>query len=815
MVKMKKTYTCRHCARVFKRSEHCARHERVHTQEKPFPCAYCDRKYARKDLVKRHERTLHAEQYRKAHPEEFGSGGRLAEGSESPRIPHPLPPLTPPDEYSLNGEALYTPIVDIPSAAPSLSYAQSTLLRSSSGSSSSDGGRPFLPGMEAINFDFPPMNMEFNGLPLPETRAAYPLQVETNFYHEPPAKRQRIEIDPLITGTPLQTEMPIAETPVSQLGFTAYDAIDPNLEDATFAHSAPTPAKGTSPGWEDLENIDLSAEYLALFDMETEQSTRTDTNHPAAKPRLRVHSEACANLRNLPNLQFTEETHRIICDDLRMGVLSLGLPETLLPSFTELQQFFSGYLEGFHRHFPIIHLHSFDPLQIPSPLIMAICSIGALYRLRREKAKNLFVLAGTMSSHALHNGLPIVNGSPEPAPLWVMQTRVLLSLAGMFSGMAPIVLRTLENLGLFAIDFRLRKALLNRSTSDGLDWDEWIYRESSKRLLFGMYVVSNLISATFGVTTGFSQTDDLGFEDLDEERFWNATAPEEWHLLRASSPPAPRSSVRDVLGRLLLSPDATPPPQVSILTMLLLTHALNTHTESIRQALELTPAVLHDTILAPTTAALAACEDVLAAARQRKDSSTPWTEAEGPLMFNAEGVIHMAHVRLHLDMSVFNRLMLISDNVDEIADAAAVFADVPLRRSPALTSVMRKAYERHHVLVKLGHSLLRKTAALSWSLEHAVADWVGILLVTKFLHVLETATTPECPPAPEETEIREGFKRLLAETDCEYTGSSLASAVAHYRSTMLNDVWVWGVTPKMALVLQHLAYVYEERRRGF
>lgn len=51
---MKRTYTCRHCARVFKRSEHCARHERVHTQEKPFACAYCDRKYARK-CVSRHQ----------------------------------------------------------------------------------------------------------------------------------------------------------------------------------------------------------------------------------------------------------------------------------------------------------------------------------------------------------------------------------------------------------------------------------------------------------------------------------------------------------------------------------------------------------------------------------------------------------------------------------------------------------------------------------------------------------------------------------------------------------------------------------------
>lgn len=52
MVKVgKRTYTCRHCARVFKRSEHCARHERVHTQEKPFACAYCDRRYARKCVL--------------------------------------------------------------------------------------------------------------------------------------------------------------------------------------------------------------------------------------------------------------------------------------------------------------------------------------------------------------------------------------------------------------------------------------------------------------------------------------------------------------------------------------------------------------------------------------------------------------------------------------------------------------------------------------------------------------------------------------------------------------------------------------------
>ncbi|KAL1601799.1 hypothetical protein SLS60_006714 [Paraconiothyrium brasiliense] len=719
----------------------------------------------RGDLVKRHERTLHAEQYRKAHPEEFGSGSRLSEGSESPRTPHPLPPLTPPDEYTLSLETTYAPVVDIPGAGPALSYQHPAPFRSSSGSPSSDGGRPFHPGDDAITFDFPPMNADFQHPPMPATRTAFSLHGDTDFYQEPPAKRQRIEIDPLIMGTPVNAEMHVVETPVSQLGVQTYDAIDPNLEDVRFAQPS---IPHESPTWENLENIDLSAEYLALFDMETEQTNRANTNHQTSTQRLRVHSEVCANLRNLPNLLFNEETHRRICEDIRLRTIGLGLPENLLPTFTDLQQFFSGYLEGFHRHFPIIHLHSFDPNQMPSPLIMAMCSIGAQYRLRREKAKNLFVLAGTMSSHALHNGLPIVNGNPEPAPLWVMQTRVLLSLSGMFSGMTSIVLRTLENLGLFSIDYRLRKALLKRSSTEGLDWDEWIYRESSKRLLFGMYVVSNLISTTFGVMPGFSHTDDLDFEDLDEERFWNATSAQEWWYLRRSAADTSqaRSTVRVILSRILLDKDliAGSPPEVSVLTMLLLMHAMNIHIEGIRQVVELSPAHLHETLIEPTTSALSACEDILAAARQRKDTTTPWTEAEGPLMFNCQGVVHMAHVRLFLDMSAFNRLMLINDNPDDIAAAAYSFAEAPMQRCPSLTGFMRKAYDRHHVLVKLGHSLLRKTAALSWSLEHAVTDWVGILLVTKWIHTLETSPASS-PLDTDEKELLSGYKHLLAETD--------------------------------------------------
>lgn len=70
------------------------------------------------------------------------------------------------------------------------------------------------------------------------------------------------------------------------------------------------------------------------------------------------------------------------------------------------------------------------------------------------------------------------------------------------------------------------------------------------------------------------------------------------------------------------------------------------------------------------------------------------------------------------------------------------------------------------------------------------------------------------PPDVEEIEILNGFKQLLSEGASEYNGSSMAAAVAHFCSTTLNDVWVWGVTPRMANVLQQLAVAYEERHQA-
>ncbi|KAH7142826.1 hypothetical protein B0J13DRAFT_608112 [Dactylonectria estremocensis] len=48
---------CRYCPRDFIKKDHVARHERIHTRERPFSCPTCLASFARKDVLKRHERS--------------------------------------------------------------------------------------------------------------------------------------------------------------------------------------------------------------------------------------------------------------------------------------------------------------------------------------------------------------------------------------------------------------------------------------------------------------------------------------------------------------------------------------------------------------------------------------------------------------------------------------------------------------------------------------------------------------------------------------------------------------------------------------
>lgn len=170
---------------------------------------------------------------------------------------------------------------------------------------------------------------------------------------------------------------------------------------------------------------------------------------------------------NPPRLTIGENTYgRILLDTFeRLG--QRGEESLPVKNCREVQHLINGYVDYFHRHFPILHLASLVPWETPSPLIWAMCCIGALYRLDRQKARRIYRITVQMLNAQFDpDGIPIPLNSPKSVnewpwddthtkqasqmrPLWLMQTRVLLSLYASLGEDSTVAVAEFERLGMF------------------------------------------------------------------------------------------------------------------------------------------------------------------------------------------------------------------------------------------------------------------------------------------------------------------------------------------------------------------------------
>ena len=747
----KRVYRCRHCARTFKRSEHCARHERVHTQERPFACAYCDRRYARKDLVKRHERSLHADAYRSAHPDEFGEHFSASIDDISPAeleellqlqnlASTPLDPsrLAPSILTSINGHNGVDNDISMDLCVPQALMGLSMPKDTRTASISTNGHIPYAtePLLVQCSPHSSPYDCTRNTMPMFGGGICDPY-LEMHNINSSEMRNGLSDPSRELTGTAVATgssaDSNIEVDPLLLLNHTD-SRLDPELlpELSTFEmhHKAPVktstrplgtvfetqtsdpPPERVSPGLSDLFSFGWNT-YQPMSNFDGDHG-----NIPRTQEVLSF---------SLPKFHFSAITNQIICEDGRSRLPAGEAMESLFPTINDLNRFFSGYVECFHRHFPIIHLPSLEIEETPSPLIFAMCSIGAQYRLERQKAKNLFALAGTMSSYALRAGLPMLTGSPRAAPLWIMQTRVLLSLCGIFSEKASVVMRTVENLGLFAIEYRIRKTQLSEYSGVDDRWEDWISRESSKRLLHGMFIVSNLISVTYNIKPGFSTTEDLEFEALDDERLWNAKNAQEWREIKEAVISPRADTVRAIIAQAIFEDWRQLGEELDDITgftLVLVLHAVNVHIWNLFQTLDSvrqTQPSIYGLLIDSTFKMLTRCENIIR--RKRDDASRRASSVEGPLLFNCEALLQIAYTRLSSIFGSFDRLLLLSDNPKDVSAAVRGYIGAVQPRNPSVTKSVAKAYEGLEKSIKIGHLLLRKTAALSWSLEYAIAAW--------------------------------------------------------------------------------------------
>ncbi|KAL1620815.1 hypothetical protein SLS56_009482 [Neofusicoccum ribis] len=809
----RRVYKCRDCARVFKRSEHCARHERVHTRERPFACRFCSKKYARKDLVTRHERSLH--------PDETAAAGdfrsRRSSHSASTVSSHSNPQRHAPPPARHN---------------PSESASPDDLFSQHGPPTPQDLGGAVRRNSYPITFSRMMSPSFFSGVGFPSLDADPPSRGPDE--HGPDASPAEHQVEPLHSSP----EKPFAfQHGAADLGPSPMDIAAEHMAFDTAVRpsdAAQTQAAGhdadLQPAGQDLlldsdfflgqtaQTLPEGVPFEVLRDLYSipgsplaipqppsfpytmpqvpslPMTGMSPPNGAASRTLPRVMRE---KVTSPPKLAVDDAVHESLCRDLR-GRLKDKPDTSAIPRGKELERLMETYITCFHCHYPIIHFASLDLATAPGPLVLSICAIGALYRLDRRRAVAFHNLASS-SLHSAVSSRPSTSAAPASArPLWVVQSCLLLSMYAAFSGQPAAVLSTVEKMGFFKIEFQLRRTALQKGTQESarLSWNDWILRESTKRLLCGIFIMSNLFCVTYGTTPVFSIDQDLLFEIPSEEKLWDARTAELWDDIIASrNASCQHITLREAIVTTLFDRQehfGTAPAQISGFTALIITHAANVHMWNILQFVQSFAPPLANEILASTFSALLRWHTALGNGRVEAPETAYYSNAGIPLVFNCYALLRIAYVRLFGNGSIFNKMILLTDDLDEVSATMTSYVAAPQPRSHFLTKAISKAYEGFATPVKLGHLLIKKTAALSWSVEHAVAAWDSVLFVSKWVHALQMESATH-PPDEEEERILTHLRGALDEMEYDFDSTgSLAAAVTRAWASFLTDTWVWG-----------------------
>ncbi|KAK0614822.1 Transcriptional regulator ADR1 [Lasiodiplodia hormozganensis] len=911
--KQRRVYKCTTCARVFKRSEHCSRHERIHTRERPFACQYCHKKYARKDLVTRHEKTLHSEKRRQsiatAVPDSPDSR-RSSESTETINVSIPSNASSQPDlRQSFEPETEAPPHVALAenfapmATSAELSPHQLAVTddrRSSQILVPTDVMSPSFAFGSAVEALYPSPQ----SCPEQAPGSLQPWGEPIVAFQEVPMQAPFMPIDPQLCGPQQSLDLDLMSPRHSRGSKAAVPSIESRNDSMDAAQETMSPPtkrrrlttrgshsidthRASQHDWHhdlDSSSIDIFRDFwsppeppsnmaqnhmdslitpeslefsipidpfltggqdqhsASLFD--SSFSFKGPSMNSSVLSRKSFPEESKESNSDQAKLAVGPEIYCSIRADLQARTRKEDWDDSKLPNAKELQKFIEGYINCFHRHFPVVHFHSMNLESTPSPLILAICCIGALYRLDRRRAAVLYELASPLLHSAISASRKV--NSSSPGPLWAVQGSLLLAMYSVFSGRTALVLSSIERSGFFVSEYRIRRTCSAAEFSRGNStWEDWVSEESGKRVLCGILILSNLISVAYGTSPWFSVGEDLQVELPAKDGLWDAKTAAQWTEAKSKAQEGSRQTVKEAMLDTLSQdqPDGTPEDDQTAwgFAGLVIAHAANIHVWHLSQISQCPGGNNKSALLLDAASSIEKCQHALNHGRGGNGCSEDYrhphhaappsddAQTTSSLVSNTNALLRIASTRLFgvgAAAPAFNRFALASDSDRVVSAAVDAYLRAPMdddrnssngggKSNDFATKGARQACEGFMLPAKVGSPLLvRKTAAFGWSVEHAVAWWDASLFLSKWVHAAQQRERASAGLEEEERAILKDVKACLGELEVDFDaateGASLAAAVARACAAFLSDTWVWGVTPRMGSVLMKLADAYEK-----
>lgn len=243
------------------------------------------------------------------------------------------------------------------------------------------------------------------------------------------------------------------------------------------------------------------------------------------------------------------------------------------------------------------------------------------------------------------------------------------------------------------------------------------------------------MTVTYGLAPSFNITQDLDLELPEAEDLWEASTAEQWMDLRTMRGDVSLMSIRDAMTEIVFGNGTSIPVHGdgkgwSSLATIIVMHSVNIHMWNIMQFTQSFTTFVIDgqkntdirgPLVCQVESSLTRCYALLTASRSELERSSD--DSDGPILFNCLALLRISYMRVFTGVDSIDRIILLSQDPDQVASSIKSYVTCVQERRPLLLQAVMKAYDGMLSTFKPGYFVVRKTAALSWSVEHAIAMW--------------------------------------------------------------------------------------------